>query len=517
MSEETPNINEWRSPEELYGELLVEVQRNKIFSDYKTFVDCIPLYSPEEIMISYNAVKTLPDFDLRTFLFEYFKYPDIHDFDYKTDISLTITQHIESLWYVLTRRPQLFPHNSSLMSLPHSYVIPGGRFIEFFYWDSYFIMLGLNLSGKTDLVENMLNNFCHQLDTLGFIPNGNRTYFLSRSQPPVFAMMVQLLVEKDPPLLTKYLPYLEKEYLFWMNGSDQLHHTGDAFKRVVKMPDGEIMNRYWDDKDYPRPESYGEDLSYSYPLDTTLHADLYRNVRAACESGWDFSTRWYKDQQNIQTIHTIDIVPVDLNCLLHYLEDRIAKGYELLDKPEQARHYRSIAEQRKNAILKYFWNEEQQFFMDYDKVELRSTPSLSLAGVFPVYFNLANADQATAVATKLEQEFLKDGGLVTTLKHSEFQWDSPNGWAPLQWLAVKGLLSYEHTELAYTIADRWMKLNEKIYQNTGKLMEKYNVVEMNLLTGGGEYPLQDGFGWTNGVYIGLGKLMQQKIQETTGL
>jgi len=515
MSEE-PNTNALISPEELYGELFVEVQRNKVFSDYKTFVDCIPLHHAKEIMTAYDAVKTLPDFDLRTFVFEHFKYPDIHDFDYKTDISLTINQHIESLWYVLTRRPQLFPHNSSLITLPHSYVIPGGRFIEIFYWDSYFIMLGLNLSGKTDLVQNMLDNFCHLLDTLGFIPNGNRSYFLTRSQPPVFAMMVQLLVEKDPPLLTKYLPYLEKEYAFWMNGADQLKDTGDAYKRVVKMPDGEIMNRYWDDKDSPRPESYGEDLSYSYPLDTSLHADLYRNVRAACESGWDFSTRWYKDQHTIQTIHTVDIVPVDLNCLLHYLEDRIAKAYELLDKQEQAQQYRAIAEQRKNAILKYFWNEEQQFFMDFDRVELRATSALTLAAVFPLYFNLATPEQALATTNRLQQDFLKDGGLVTSLKHSEFQWDSPNGWAPLQWLAVKGLVSYDQKELAYTVADRWMKLNEKIYQNTGKLMEKYNVVEMNLLTGGGEYPLQDGFGWTNGVYIGFEKLIQQ-IKETTSI
>lgn len=499
-----------QSPEELYGELFVAVQRKKIFHDYKTFVDCIPLHPSEEILSAYNAGKDLPDFDLKTFIFEHFKYPDIHDFDYQTDITLTITQHIESLWYILTRRPQLFPPNSSLMALPHSYVIPGGRFIEIFYWDSYFIMLGLTVSGKTDLLQNMIDNFCHQLDNLGFIPNGNRTYFLSRSQPPVFAMMIQLLAEKDPPLLTMYLPYLEKEYAFWMNGTEQVAKSGEAYKRVVRMPDGEIMNRYWDDKDYPRPESYGEDLSYSDPIDVALHPDLYRNVRAACESGWDFSTRWYKDQQSIQTIHTVDIVPVDLNSLLYYLEDRIAKGYELQDKPEQAQYYRSKAENRKDAILKYCWSDEQQFFMDYDHVVSRSTPALSLAAVFPLYFNLASAEQAEAVKQKLQQEFLKDGGLITTLKHSEFQWDSPNGWAPLQWIAVKGLLTYEHKELAFTIAERWMKLNEKIYHNTGKLMEKYNVVEMNLLTGGGEYPLQDGFGWTNGVYLGLEKLMQQK-------
>jgi len=493
------------SPDTLYGQLFVDIQLNKVFHDYKTFVDCIPLFPVNEIMAAYDMNKSLPDFELTKFVMEHFKYPDIHDFEYKTDITLTITQHIESLWYILTRQPHLHTSTSSLIPLPHSYVIPGGRFIEIFYWDSYFIMLGLQQSGKMDLLHSMINNFCYMLDTLGFIPNGNRTYFLSRSQPPVFAMMIELAVEKDPPLLLTYIPFLEKEYQFWMQGSESITEKNTAYKRVVRMQDGEIMNRYWDDLDTPRPEAYGKDMSYVHTMEPAEIPDVYRHLRAACESGWDFSTRWYKDQHNVQTIHTTDIIPVDLNCLIYYLETQLAKAYTMKGMQPEADRYNILADTRKQAIQKYCWSEQCQFFMDYDFKELHETSSYSLAGTFPLYFKLADERQAAIVAEKINKSFLKEGGLLTTLKQSAFQWDCPNGWAPLQWIANIGLLNYNYKSIAETAAHRWLQLNEKVYTHTGKLMEKYNVSDMNSLTGGGEYPLQDGFGWTNGVYLALKK------------
>lgn len=496
------------SPDVLYGELFRDVQLNKIFPDYKTFVDCIPLFPAEEILFNYSEQKNLPDFDLKKFVLDHFKYADTNDYEYKTDITLTITQHIESLWYILTRRSQIYVTNSSLISLPYSYIIPGGRFIEIFYWDSYFIMLGLQQSGKMDLLQNMIDNFSHLIDTIGFIPNGNRTYFLTRSQPPLYAMMVELLVEKDPPILLTYLPFLEKEYQFWMNGADLLTEQEPALKRVVRMPDGEILNRYWDELDTPRPEAYGKDMSYAHNMDAEQSAVLYRHIRAACESGWDFSTRWYRDGNTIQTIHTTEIIPIDLNCLMQFLEIQIARAYEMKGMQTEAEKYNGLAIARRKAMDKYCWSDEKEFFMDYNYVEQTITPAYSLAAVFPLYFRIASERQAEAVKEKLEHKFLKDGGFLTTLKHSDFQWDCPNGWAPLQWIATIGLINYNYTELAQTAAGRWMLLNEKVYANTGKLMEKYNVVDMNSLTGGGEYPLQDGFGWTNGVYLALRKIFQ---------
>ena len=167
------------------------------------------------------------------------------------------------------------------------------------------------------------------------------------------------------------------------------------------------------------------------------------------------------------------------------------------------------ANNRKEAIQKYCWNNENNFYYDYDYVDGKQKQSATLAATFPLYFKIATDNQAAGVAKYLEQHFLSPAGLQTTIVTSKQQWDTPNGWAPLQWIAIMGLENYGHTELAKNIARRWMAINEKVYSNTGKMMEKYNVVSTDLEAGGGEYESQDGFGWTNGVYLALETWMKE--------
>lgn len=489
--------------DEQLGDLFHEVQIKKVFKDYKTFVDCAPKESPIEIEKRFQAHRGDSSFDLKTFVKEHFVLPDTNYTIYTADTSVSIHQHIDTLWNVLTRQAVQPIPNSSLIHLPHPYVIPGGRFREVFYWDSYFIMLGLQTSGRFDLLKNMIDNFTFLIDSIGFIPNGNRTYFLSRSQPPFYAMMVDLMAEKDKNVLIDYLPYLVKEYEFWMHGHEKLTASTRSYRRVVRMPQGEILNRYWDEKTTPRPEAYGKELAYSEGMTHLQKTVLYRNIRAACESGWDFSTRWFKDGATMQSIHTVDLVPVDLNCLLYFLEETISKAYHQKGDKKNTMAYAQLAKKRKDAILRYCWSDKEQFFMDYNFVEDVHSPHLTLAGAFPLFIPIATQEQAKAVGKLLHDQFLKDGGFVTTLLPSHFQWDSPNGWAPLQWTTVKGLLNYNQRSLAQVGASKWMHLNEKVYKSSGKLVEKYNVVEKNEFTGGGEYALQDGFGWTNGVYVKL--------------
>jgi alpha,alpha-trehalase len=169
----------------------------------------------------------------------------------------------------------------------------------------------------------------------------------------------------------------------------------------------------------------------------------------------------------------------------------------------QAGNYREKAQRRRAAILHYCWNAAAGFFFDYNHVRQTQSERFTLAGVFPLFFNVATAEQAQRVAECVEQKFLHPGGLTTTLAATGQQWDAPNGWAPLQWMTYQGLANYGHTELAAKIRRHWMQNNEKVYAETGKMMEKYNVTDLNLLAGGGEYPNQDGFGWTNGVYLGM--------------
>jgi len=236
---------------------------------------------------------------------------------------------------------------------------------------------------------------------------------------------------------------------------------------------------------------------------------MYRHLRAAAESGWDFSSRWFKNSKDFSTIHTTEIIPVDLNCLLLKLEKSIAEAYQLKSDTISSNKFKTLANKRMQAIEKYCWNEEKGFYFDYDYVQNQQKNSLTLAGVFPLFFEIASREQANAIAAILEEKFVSGSGVITTTETTNQQWDSPNGWAPLQWVVIQGLTKYGKTALAKDIAKRWMKLNEKVYANTGKMMEKYNVADTGLEAGGGEYPAQDGFGWTNGVYLALRKWMKQ--------
>lgn len=482
------------------GELFERVQMENIFPDNKTFVDCIPKTDLSFIQDRYEAEKKETGFDLGSFVHQYFTEPKETETNFKSDTRKSVGEHIENLWEVLTRKPEA--SNDSLITLPHPYIIPGGRFREIYYWDSYFTMLGLQVSGRIDLIRNMVDNFAYLIDTFGYIPNGNRTYYLGRSQPPFFACMIQLLSEeKGDEIFVKYLPQLEKEYDFWMRGKREISNTKSSLHRIVLMPDGNFLNHYWDENDTPRPESFKEDVGLANS--SKDKKKMYRHLRAAAESGWDFSSRWFKNKNNFSTIHTTEIIPVDLNCLLYNLEQTIAKACQVKGDKKSAERFITLMNKRKTAIHTYCWNDSENFYFDFDYIENKQKDLFTVAASFPLFFGIASEEQAAGVAANLKQKFLSKGGLITTTKATDQQWDSPNGWAPLQWMAIQGLINYRHDELAKKIAERWMSLNKRVFQNTGKMMEKYNIVATDMKAGGGEYPAQDGFGWTNGVYIAL--------------
>jgi alpha,alpha-trehalase len=481
--------------------LFEAVQMNRVFPDGKTFVDCLPRKSGQEINSKFLEQKSKPGFDLTRFVLENFDLPIPHSNGYTSDLNRSVEENIEMLWEVLTRQPD--KKAGSLVPLPYPYIVPGGRFGEIYYWDSYFTMLGLQASGKMDMVENMVRNFSYLIETIGYIPNGNRTYFLGRSQPPFYSLMVKLLADiKGSEVLVTYLPYLEQEYQSWMKGADELDEKQKFTRHVVRLPDGEILNRYWDENDKPRPESYREDLELSHQS-TQDPRDLFRNLRAGAESGWDFSCRWFKDIHSFASIHTTDLAPVDLNCLLLHLEETIAEAYALKGDKAKVAHYEALAGKRKLAIQQYCWNEEKGFYFDYDVAASHQCDLGTIAAAFPLFFRVATQEQANLVASVIKERFLKPGGVVATLEATGQQWDAPNGWAPLQWMTILGLENYGKHELARNTAQRWVQLNKDVFHRTGKLMEKYNVIDTHLEAGGGEYPGQDGFGWTNGVFLAL--------------
>jgi len=504
----TPNTESYTetkqdlSPDIRYGELFEQAQFSGLFEDSKTFADCTPKFPTDEILAAYKNAKLNQGFDIKNFIKEYFIIPPKIASTFESDTSKTAAQHIDTLWNVLTRQPDAST-DGTLIPLPNSYIVPGGRFREVYYWDSYFTMLGLQKSERWDLIENMVDNFSYLIETMGFIPNGNRTYYQGRSQPPFYALMVGILAEgKGEGTLKKYLPYLQKEYDFWMDGAIDLKVDRSTHRRVVRMPDGALLNRYYDDVPQARPESYKEDIELVKSLENGGEQQ-YRDIRAAAESGWDFSSRWFKDGQYMSTIHTTEIIPVDLNALLFHLEQTLAAAYEEDGNSEDAFIYNQKADLRKAALIRYCWSEAAGFFKDYDFVAKEQTEILSLAAMYPLYFNMAEPDQAKRVAQMIEKDFLQPGGVTSTLYNTGQQWDAPNGWAPLQWITIQGLRNYEQEALADTIKTRWVDINIDVYKKTGKMVEKYNVYELGLEGGGGEYPVQDGFGWTNGVLLRL--------------
>jgi alpha,alpha-trehalase len=452
------------------GALFQAVQLLKLLPDGKTFADAEPRVGATQIETEFRAT-------LLEFVQSHFDLPQTSSLVVPNQPNLET--HIDALWSLL-ERPAIDPRpDSSMLALPEAYVVPGGRFQEMYYWDTYFSMLGIRIAGRKDLLLSLVKNFASLIERFGYIPNGCRTYYLSRSQPPFFASMLELIeLEFGRDAVKPFLPALKLEYQFFTD------------HRSVQLPNGAFLNRYSDAKNAPREESYLEDVELMQQ--NPDHFTLGRELRAAAESGWDFSSRWFGKAGGLGSIRTTDFAPIDLNCLLHQLETRL--GVWLEDQS-----YTQAAQTRKNTILESCWDETRGWFFDVEHQTGELSQSWTLAGMFPLYFKIATPQQAARVATNLERHFLRDGGLITTLEHAGQQWDAPNGWGPLQWVACLGLERYGFQDLALEVARRFVTIAEQVWRRTGRLMEKYNVEDTKLEAGGGEYPAQDGFGWTNGV------------------
>lgn len=505
------------TPADRYQELFVAVQQTRVFADSKTFVDCAPLRDPADILAAFRAESSAPSFDLFRFVEANFRSLQPATTEYESVPGQPLREHIASLWPVLTRHPNTHPPASSLLQLPHPYVVPGGRFGELYYWDSYFTMLGLAADGRKQSVRNMVENFAYLIDTYGHVPNGTRSYYLGRSQPPVFALMVELAQDQGVSDGVEFLPQLIQEHAWWMRGADALA-AGQAEERVVRLASGDLLNRYWDDRAAPREESWLEDVTTASgaPRDA---AEVYRDLRAACESGWDFSTRWLLQfppgaqvtgataSPTLADICTTDIAPIDLNAFLYGLEVLVAALAEKAGDLTSAQAFEALAANRRSALQSFMWNQVAGAFFDYDWRRGEQRSCLTAACVVPLFVDLIDGGQAAALAHTLQQRLLAPGGLATTERTSDQQWDRPNGWAPLQWMAFDGLRRHGQSPLADTIAHRWLATVAALYEREGKLVEKYalRTIEREATHGGGggEYPLQDGFGWTNGVTAAL--------------
>ncbi|RUO96160.1 trehalase, partial [Jimgerdemannia flammicorona] len=346
---------------------------------------------------------------------------------------------------------------TSLLSLNRSFVVPGGRFREIYYWDSFFVIEGLLLSELYETSKNMILNFLDFVDKYGFVPNGARIYYLNRSQPPFLVQMVKsyFLRTHDTDLLTRALPTLDAEYAFW-----QRNTTVDVFDPSTGH--SYRLNRYNVDNASPRPESYVEDYATATNgtnLNATAQAELYADLATGAETGWDYSSRWISeevvasagqdDQRLLRGLRTRQIVPVDLNSILYANEVAMAEFHAVEGSGGdlgRSQWYKRQAKERVEAMGEVLWDEKAGGFFDWDMGKGGRRTAFTVSNYFPFWADAipekiaSNPEKLTNTFADIDRLLQEYPGLIpTTVVNTGLQWDLPNGWPPLQYILVKAL------------------------------------------------------------------------------
>jgi len=395
------------------------------------------------------------------------------------------------------------PHLHTILQLKNREVIvPGGRFREIYYWDSFWIVKGLIVSGLQVLALSLVENLLDMVDRYGYVPNGGRQYYLGRSQPPTLTLIVDEIFQDDGNIgfIRKHMPTLEQEYSFWCT------------ERNVSVK-GHQLSRYFSNQDQPRPESYLHDLSI--PKSRRAH------IRAAAESGWDFSSRWCENENctsDLSNIETNNVVPVDLNVFLYKTEFALSKMFIRLNENEKAEQYRKAYIKRANAINAVFYDDSTHQWYDWDLKRAKHRKEVKASNFFPLWIaQISEHDGLLKVVAALNHSgLIQPGGVLTTLKSIQQQWDSPNAFPPIQHILVESLDMYVRdggsTEMARKIAQNYISSIYTGHVNHGTFFEKYDAFKTGEPGGGGEYVVEKGFGWTNGVALNFLSTYGQILQ-----
>jgi alpha,alpha-trehalase len=436
-----------------------------------------------------------------------------------------------------------------LLYLPNRYVVPGGRFNEMFGWDSYFIILGLLRDGRIDLAKGMVENFFYEIENYGAVLNANRTYFLTRSQPPFLSSMIRVVydaeIARDPSpankarqqrWIARAYPYARRDHDFWLSDIHRAGNTGlarffdigegpvpdiadhsdyyiDVIKWLVDHPD--VHTNYL--VQAPENPSAAEQAELSKTsCDMTqsvvckeawsggyrLSRDFYKGDRAVRESGFDISFRFQPFSGS-----THHYAAVCLNSLLYKYELDLADFATMLHQTAQTAQWKQEVKVRGQAINKYLWNAEKGMFFDYDYTTGEQSSYVYATIFYPLWAGLATKEQATAVDSHLGL-LDKPGGLTCSTYASGLQWDLPFGWAPLNWIAVDALKKTGFMDDARKISEQFTNTIRKSFEKEGTIHEKYNVEtessNVQLIAG---YQNVIGFGWTNAAYVEMEHLL----------
>ncbi|XP_048486687.1 trehalase isoform X2 [Plutella xylostella] len=517
-----------------HGPLLDTVQMAGLYNDSKTFVDMKIKVSQDDTLNHFydmmNRTGSRPtkadvqefvsqNFDPEGSEFEDWRPPDWKENPQflsriKDPLLHAWAADLHRLWLVLGRKMKpevkLQQQLYSIIYVDNPVIVPGGRFREFYYWDSYWIIRGLLLSEMRDTARGMLSNFLNIVERIGFIPNGGRIYYAMRSQPPLLIPMMQTIQEERPdlPYLRQHIHTLDREFDYWLtNHTVEVEVGGHKYK----------LARYNDMSQGPRPESYKEDIDVARHLETTeKKEELYAELKAAAESGWDFSSRWFilngTNKGNLTNLKTRSIVPVDLNAILCWNARLMADFHQRLGDPAKAEYYRALHEQWETAIHEVLWHEDVGVWLDYSLASGRRRDYFYPSNVAPLWTGAYSQEKRDYYVSRVINYLDKvkvdifEGGIPTTFEHSGEQWDYPNAWPPLQYMVVMGLHksgSAAAARLAGELAAKWVRSNLRVWSRHRAMLEKYDATIFGGLGGGGEYVVQTGFGWTNGVILEL--------------
>lgn len=545
------------------GELLHAVQRARVFDDCKHFVDMPLRADPEVVLAAFASLSQEEQADpdvLRAFLDEHFTEPGTDlvphrpaDFPDEPPLLAAVADHqlreflvaLHELWPTLVRvvAPEVFeaPHRFSALPRRAPVVLPGGRFRETYYWDSYWIVEGLIASGMLETATGLVQNLVDDVMHFGFVPNGGRIYYLNRSQPPLLCDMVTSVARALPPAeaeswLPRAVLALQREHAWWTSEGSQNEH-------IVTVEDFRL-NRYCADWFLPRPESYREDFATSEG-----DGNICREIATAAETGWDFSVRWIRPQpevgaHSLDKLETSRVVPIDLNAILYRYEAQLAMLLEasatsmpLADvevaaaaggssfTSEAALRFEGLAAERRAAIESLMWCESSGYWNDLwlprDDSDPVCPPTLASFAA-PLWAGLFKPEDGAKIVQSLQESgLLGAGGAATTLKRSGEQWDCPNAWPPLQSMLIEGLRRLPEPSggpaLAADLAQRWVGTCYLAWRETGYMHEKYDATVFGSSGKGGEYEPQVGFGWSNGVVLQLLRDYGQSLTAPGGL
>nr|AQV08186.1 trehalase [Locusta migratoria] len=514
----------------------------RLFDDSKTFVDMMQRQEPAQTLANFAAFMAAQDGApsrdaVARFVDDNFQQagqllnwtlPDWHDepalLSRISDPRLRAwARFLNGEWPQLARRVpddvRLHPDRYSLLYVPNGFVVPGGRFQEFYYWDTYWIVQGLLATDMPETARGVVGNLLYAAQQLGHVPNGGRVYYSRRSQPPMLPAMVEALARHcaaagcdHRTLVAGSINALDTEFQFWMRN------------RTVTVG-GHTMARYFSPSRGPRPESYSEDYTTAHGLsdDPKMQQRLYNDLKSAAESGWDFSSRWFisngKMDGNLSNTHTRYIIPVELNAFLCMNARILSEFHTSLGNTEKASYYTAKMAEILQAIEAVLWNDEEGIWLDYDSLNKVYRNQFYPSNLAPLWTGCHNKSkkEIRGIVSYLKDNNIENylGGAPASLSFTGEQWDFPNVWPPLENILIMGLKKTgvrEATEYALELAQIWIRATYTGYLRYNMMFEKYDAEKPGEFGGGGEYVVQPGFGWTNG---GILELLNEYGQNLT--